>query len=144
MHCFDLWSQKKCKHGEIKSCEKKQWYILYVWLPGSLYINANADFTYKCAIIGWMIWLKWGLIWNHHTLCSLLYLFQEYRYLTRCRWSCFITSLDHRKVIEDHEIDLLHKFHIGPVPYKKMHHFVTKMCMSAHFCYKLVHCKIFD
>ena len=41
-------------------------------------------------------------------------------------------------------IDLLHKSHNAPIPYPIMHHFVTEMCMCAHFCYKMVHCGIFD
>ena len=41
-------------------------------------------------------------------------------------------------------IDQLHKSHDTPVPYPIMHHFVTEICMCAHFCYKMVHCGIWD
>ena len=30
------------------------------------------------------------------------------------------------------------------IPYPTMHHFVTEMCTCAHFCYKVVHCGMFD
>ena len=41
-------------------------------------------------------------------------------------------------------IDLLHKSHNTLVTYPTMRYFVTEMCMCtcAHFCYKMVHCKI--
>ena len=39
-------------------------------------------------------------------------------------------------------IDLSHKSYNAPVPYLTTHHFVTEMCMCAHFCYKVMHCGI--
>ena len=39
-------------------------------------------------------------------------------------------------------IDLLHKSYNAPVSYPTLRHFVTEMCMCAHFCYKMVHCGI--
>ena len=41
-------------------------------------------------------------------------------------------------------IDLFHKSHNAPVPYPTMHHFVTDVHICAHFCYKMVHCGVFD
>ena len=35
-----------------------------------------------------------------------------------------------------------HKSHNAPNKYPAIHHFVTEMCMCAHFCYKVVHCGI--
>ena len=37
-----------------------------------------------------------------------------------------------------------YKSHNAPVPYQTMHHFVTEMCIHAHFCYKMVHHGIWD
>ena len=42
------------------------------------------------------------------------------------------------------QIDPSHKSHNAPVPYPTMHLFVTEMCTCAHFCYKMVHCGIYD
>ena len=41
-------------------------------------------------------------------------------------------------------IDLLHKSHSAPVPCPTVYHFVAEMCLCAHFCYKIVHCGIYD
>ena len=42
-------------------------------------------------------------------------------------------------------IDLSYKSHNAPVPYPTMHHFCNRnLYKCAHFCYKMVHCGIFD
>ena len=45
--------------------------------------------------------------------------------------------------VQEKPINPLKKSHNAPVPYPTMHHFVTEMCIHAHFCYKVVHCGIF-
>ena len=35
---------------------------------------------------------------------------------------------------------LLHKSHHAQVQFPTMHHAVTELCTSAHFCYKMMHC----
>ena len=42
------------------------------------------------------------------------------------------------------KIDPSHKSHNASDKYPTMHHFVTEMCTFAHFCYKMVHCGIWD
>ena len=37
-----------------------------------------------------------------------------------------------------------HKSHNASDKYPTMHHFVTEMWTRAHFCYKMVHCGIWD
>ena len=41
-------------------------------------------------------------------------------------------------------IDPSHKSHNASDRYPTMYHFVTEMCTRAHFCYKMVHCGIWD
>ena len=41
-------------------------------------------------------------------------------------------------------IDPSHKSHNASDKYPTMHHIVTEMCTRAHFCYKMVHCGIWD
>ena len=40
-------------------------------------------------------------------------------------------------------LDLLHKSHIAPVPYSRIHVFNRNVQMCAHFCYEMAHCGIF-
>ena len=41
-------------------------------------------------------------------------------------------------------INLLHKSHSVPILHPTVHHIVTEMCTRAHFCYRMVHCGIYD
>ena len=47
------------------------------------------------------------------------------------------------EILRSVSMDLLHKSHNPPVQYPTMHHFVKKMCTRAHFCYKMMHGRIF-
>ena len=38
--------------------------------------------------------------------------------------------------VNDNCMSILHKSHNALILYPTMHHFVTEMCMCAHFCYK--------
>ena len=57
----------------------------------------------------------------------------QYLLQGRC---CHPVTMDH--------IDPSHKSHNASNKYPTMHHFLTEMCTHAHFCYKMVHCWIWD
>ena len=41
-------------------------------------------------------------------------------------------------------IDTFDEYHNAADKYQTMHHFATVMCTRAHFCYKIMHCEIWD